>query len=754
MADIKPITVPAKRLSASITAAATTFKVDNITGWNGSDLTSSDLGSVAYASFRNSAGTLLEIVEIDPTTIASASITMNKRGLSFDGTDLTTETAASKLAWVKGDTIVEFGSHFPQLLGHYVDTIATQTISGVKTFSVLPAITAGDPVADNDVARKAYVDSVVAGSFPADRLVVAGNAGETVADGEILYFDETDNEWKLADASAAATAEGVLLGVAQGAGTDGAAITGGVLLKGVDDAQTGMTTGDVMYLSDTAGGVSSSAGTIEVNLGIAKSATELYFTPRFLHFLTEDQQDALGGSDGTPNVNNKYLTETDASNGVDQAQLTQDATVAVGEADATTKYNEIAQSFVATKNDIVGVTLSKQADTGSFTGTVVVALYADSSGPTGAALATVTISNAEWLVIPDDTPFGAIFSSAYATTPGTTYWIVVSPSTSDTSNHPNLGSNSAGGYADGSVMFNNVTDGWSAIATIDLYFQVLSDVRSRALRADSSGFIYAYPPYVTDAGTTDAYYIALPNYLSYTTGAVITFKATTANTAACTLDINSLGAKAIKKHNDVALDTGDIEAGQIVSVVYDGTDFQMLSQLASSTTISDIDFFIPQPLHASGPATLATANNAIFYCWMFYLPQAITVTSIDFDVSAVGTAGTVDFAVFSADGQTQHISVTTGSVSGTGLNTVAVSSVALAPGHYYFGHVTNSTTDITSNGYAAVGGSSSGILTGATGETHTAGRISVSAGAMPSSFDPTSDIDTNNDNKMAIRLQG
>ena len=57
MADIKPTTVPSKTLSASITAAASTFKLDNILGWNGSDLTSADFGSVAYAAFRNSAGT-------------------------------------------------------------------------------------------------------------------------------------------------------------------------------------------------------------------------------------------------------------------------------------------------------------------------------------------------------------------------------------------------------------------------------------------------------------------------------------------------------------------------------------------------------------------------------------------------------------------------------------------------------------------------------------------------------------------------
>lgn len=242
MADVKFTTVPSKRLAESITASDTSIKLNNITGWDGSDLTSSDFGSLLYAVLRNDQNTSMEIIELDPTTIASASITVNKRGLQFDG-NLTTQVTANKLTWVKNETIVELGTNVPQLLNHMVQVINDQTVAGIKTFSSLPATTAGDPVADNDLSRKAYVDSVVAGSFPADRLAIAGTAGETIADGDLVYFDTTDDEWKLCDADTAATVENVLLGIAQGAGTDGNAITGGVLLRGLDNAQSGMTTG-------------------------------------------------------------------------------------------------------------------------------------------------------------------------------------------------------------------------------------------------------------------------------------------------------------------------------------------------------------------------------------------------------------------------------------------------------------------------------------------------------------------------------
>ena len=58
------------------------------------------------------------------------------------------------------------------------------------------------------------------------------------------------------------------------------------------------------------------------------------------------------------------------------------------------------------------------------------------------------------------------------------------------------------------------------------------------------------------------------------------FTANTANTDGATVNVNGLGAKAILKMHDQALATGDIEAGQVVVVVWDGANYQMLSQLA------------------------------------------------------------------------------------------------------------------------------------------------------------------------------
>lgn len=91
----------------------------------------------------------------------------------------------------------------------------------------------------------------------------------------------------------------------------------------------------------------------------------------------------------------------------------------------------------------------------------------------------------------------------------------------------------------------------------------------------------------TDGGSTDAYAISIspaPTAYNNILGVPIVFKANTANTGPATLNINSLGAIAIKKNNDVDLVDNDIEIGQMVTVVYDGTYFQMQSLLANVYT--------------------------------------------------------------------------------------------------------------------------------------------------------------------------
>ena len=87
--------------------------------------------------------------------------------------------------------------------------------------------------------------------------------------------------------------------------------------------------------------------------------------------------------------------------------------------------------------------------------------------------------------------------------------------------------------------------------------------------------------FCADSVGTDSYACSIsPAIASLTTGACYTFSAGTANTDGAGINFNAIGAKDIHKMHNQALITGDIEAGQIVVVCYDGAEMQMTSQLA------------------------------------------------------------------------------------------------------------------------------------------------------------------------------
>ena len=64
-----------------------------------------------------------------------------------------------------------------------------------------------------------------------------------------------------------------------------------------------------------------------------------------------------------------------------------------------------------------------------------------------------------------------------------------------------------------------------------------------------------------------------PALTAYTDGMRITFKADVLNTTACSLNVNALGAKAIKTSAGADPATGTIIANQYVWLLYDGTNF-------------------------------------------------------------------------------------------------------------------------------------------------------------------------------------
>lgn len=77
---------------------------------------------------------------------------------------------------------------------------------------------------------------------------------------------------------------------------------------------------------------------------------------------------------------------------------------------------------------------------------------------------------------------------------------------------------------------------------------------------------------------TNSYAVTVDKQLSgYTAGLMVNFLVQNVNTTATTLNVNGLGVKNIYKNVDEPVSAGSFRAGQIVSVVYDGTNFQLLS---------------------------------------------------------------------------------------------------------------------------------------------------------------------------------
>lgn len=82
---------------------------------------------------------------------------------------------------------------------------------------------------------------------------------------------------------------------------------------------------------------------------------------------------------------------------------------------------------------------------------------------------------------------------------------------------------------------------------------------------------------IPTASGTDTYAVAFnPTLTVYETNQVYYVLFTNANTGASTLNVDGLGDKAIKMTGTVALAASTIKAGQIIPMIYDGTNFQLL----------------------------------------------------------------------------------------------------------------------------------------------------------------------------------
>lgn len=125
-------------------------------------------------------------------------------------------------------------------------------------------------------------------------------------------------------------------------------------------------------------------------------------------------------------------------------------------------------------------------------------------------------------------------------------------------------------------------------------------------------------PYGIASGT-NTYTVTIPGVLNYTDGDTYVVKFTNGNDTDSTIDINGLGVKTLVKEFNVQITGGDIVSGQVLILIYDGTNFQCIgvapNQLFAYVTNDDsVTITKGQPVYAFGAAgnrmSVKLASNA------------------------------------------------------------------------------------------------------------------------------------------------
>lgn len=112
-------------------------------------------------------------------------------------------------------------------------------------------------------------------------------------------------------------------------------------------------------------------------------------------------------------------------------------------------------------------------------------------------------------------------------------------------------------------------------------FQLLN---SGVTPANIQNSVFIYTSSTTAANTYTA--SLSPPPASYTAGLAVYVKFTNTNTGSATINLNSLGAKTIKRFDGNTLVAGDIASGSIALLVYDGTSFQLFNIANSIRSIN------------------------------------------------------------------------------------------------------------------------------------------------------------------------
>ena len=207
----------------------------------------------------------------------------------------------------------------------------------------------------------------------------------------------------------------------------------------------------------------------------------------------------------------------------------------------------------------------------------------------------------------------------------------------------------------------------------------------RQLMADvAAGTVVQQAP--TSTGSANAYVVALsPVPAAYSVGMVVRFVASFANTAAATVNVNALGAKNIYKitpTNIAALSGGEIQIGQFVEAVYDGTQFQVVSPLA-------VDYTAVKGISSNLRGTWVSATVATWTASQLLLQNAAGLPYLAKNLSAsintalTGVVNGLDTGTLAASTWYNVFAIYNGTTLGV-LFSLSATSPTLPTGYSYF----------------------------------------------------------------------
>ena len=262
-------------------------------------------------------------------------------------------------------------------------------------------------------------------------------------------------------------------------------------------------------------------------------------------------------------------------------------------------------------------------------------------------------------------------------------------------------------------------------------------VRMSQLQAGGTTFL-------TAAGTDTITATASPALTAYAAGNLFTFVVAGTNTGAVTLNIDSLGAKAITRDGTTALAANDLVATEVVIVVYDGTQFQVLNpnaatnyRVSGTLGVTGVATMTAAPVFSSATASLpmftdgskALVSNAMTGTGNVVMSASPTLTG------TIGAASQTLSGTLDVTGATTLSSALTyggvtlaNSVTGTG-SMVLSASPTLTGTIAGASQTLSGTLDVT--GTITGGGYSGGAISGTTGAFSAAVNLDAGTVSLP-----------------------